>query len=64
MSFVAIVLLVLDLMGTFVFAIGDRFFGVLNATAHEQYAARYDFTRAMAVQLLKSKEPALAPLIE
>ncbi|MCO8649496.1 glycosyl transferase family 51, partial [Burkholderia multivorans] len=50
--------------GTFVFVIGDRFFGVLTATAHEPYAARYDFTSAMAVQLLKSMAPALAPLIE
>ncbi|RAC55800.1 glycosyl transferase family 51, partial [Burkholderia multivorans] len=48
--------------GTFVFVIGDRFFGVLTATAHEPYAARYDFTSAMAVQLLKSMAPALAPL--
>lgn len=40
--------------GTFVFVLGDRFFGVLTATAHEPYAARYDFTSAMAVQLLKS----------
>lgn len=50
--------------GTFVFVLGDRFFGVLTATAHEPYAARYDFTSAMAVQLLKSMAPALAPLIE
>jgi hypothetical protein len=50
--------------GTFVFVIGDRFFGVLTATAHEPYAARYDFTSAMAVQLLRSMAPALAPLIE
>jgi hypothetical protein len=47
-----------------VFVLGDRFFGVLTATAHEPYAARYDFTSAMAVQLLKSMAPALAPLIE
>ncbi|RQR59487.1 glycosyl transferase family 51 [Burkholderia sp. Bp9126] len=50
--------------GTFVFVLGDRFFGVLTAVAHEPYAARYDFTSAMAVQLLKSMAPALAPLIE
>jgi membrane peptidoglycan carboxypeptidase len=50
--------------GTFVFALGDRFFGVLTATVHEPYAARYDFTSAMAVQLLKSMAPALAPLLE
>jgi len=50
--------------GTFVFVLGDRFFGVLTASVHEPYAARYDFTSAMAVQLLKSMAPALAPLIE
>ncbi|WP_179403522.1 transglycosylase domain-containing protein [Burkholderia guangdongensis] len=50
--------------GTFVFALGDRFFGVLTATVHEPYAARYDFTSAMAVQLLKTMAPALAPLLE
>ena len=41
---------------------GDRFFGTLTAYVHEPYAARYDFTSAMSVQLLKSLAPALAPL--
>ncbi|WP_082712168.1 transglycosylase domain-containing protein [Burkholderia singularis] len=48
---------------TFAFALGERFFGVLTAYAHEPYAARYDFTSAMAVQLLKSLAPALQPLV-
>ncbi|ONC92708.1 transglycosylase domain-containing protein [Burkholderia pseudomallei] len=48
---------------TFAFSLGDRFFGVLTAYAHEPYAARYDFTSAMAVQLLKSLAPALQPLM-
>ncbi|RKP53458.1 transglycosylase domain-containing protein [Pararobbsia silviterrae] len=48
---------------TFVFAIGDRFYGALSANAHEPYAARYDFTSAMAVQLLKSMAPDLQPLL-
>ena len=48
---------------TFVFAIGDRFFGALTAYVHEPYAARYDFTSALSVQLLKSLAPALEPLI-
>ena len=48
---------------TFVFVIGDRFFGALTAYVHEPYAARYDFTSAMAVQLLKSLAPALQPLL-
>jgi membrane peptidoglycan carboxypeptidase len=48
---------------TFVFAIGDRFFGSLTAYVHEPYAARYDFTSALAVQLLKSMAPALQPVL-
>jgi hypothetical protein len=44
--------------------VGDRFFGVLTAYVHEPYAARYDFTSALAVQLLKSLAPALQPLVE
>ncbi|MGN4071045.1 transglycosylase domain-containing protein [Burkholderia gladioli] len=49
---------------TFVFGIGDRFFGVLTANAHEPYAARYEYTSALAVQLLKSLTPALQPLVD
>jgi membrane peptidoglycan carboxypeptidase len=49
---------------TFVFAIGERFFGTLTAYVHEPYAARYDFTSALAVQLLKSLAPALEPLAD
>lgn len=48
----------------FVFVLGDRFYGTLTAYAHEPYAARYDYTSAMAVQLLKSLGPSLAPLVE
>ncbi|MGG1944191.1 transglycosylase domain-containing protein [Trinickia sp. NRRL B-1857] len=47
----------------FVFVIGDRFYGTLTAYAHEPYAARYDYTSAMAVQLLKSLGPSLAPVL-
>lgn len=47
---------------TFVFVIDNRFFGTLTAYAHEPYAARYAYTSAMAVQLLKSMSPVLAPL--
>jgi hypothetical protein len=49
---------------TFVFFIGDRFFGTVTAYVHEPYAAQYKFTSALSVQLLKSLAPALAPLIE
>lgn len=48
--------------GTFVFVLDDRFFGTLTAYVHEPYAARYSFTSALAVQMLKSLGPALAPL--
>jgi membrane peptidoglycan carboxypeptidase len=47
---------------TFVFGIGDRFFGTLTVYVHEPYAAHYDFTSALSVQLLKSLAPALQPL--
>jgi hypothetical protein len=48
---------------TFVFVIGERFFGTLTAYVREPYAAHYDFTSALAVQLLKSLGPALQPLL-
>ncbi len=44
---------------TFVFLIGDRFFGTITAYVHEPYAADYKFTSAMTVQLLKSLLPVL-----
>jgi len=49
---------------TFVFTIGDRFYGTVTAYAHEPYAARYAYTSAMAVQLLSSLGPTLAPVLE
>lgn len=49
---------------TFVFEIGDRFYGTLTAFVHEPYAARFDFTSALSVQLLKSMAPALQPLLD
>jgi len=49
---------------TFVFTLGDRFYGTVTAYAHEPYAARYTYTSAMAVQLLSSLGPTLAPVLE
>lgn len=49
---------------TFVFFIGDRFFGTMTAYVHEPYAASYKFTSALSVQLLKSLTPTLLPMIE
>ncbi|HXA46605.1 MAG TPA: transglycosylase domain-containing protein, partial [Burkholderiaceae bacterium] len=48
---------------TFVFLIGDRFFGTATAYVHEPYAANYKFTSALTVQLLKSLIPALQPIV-
>lgn len=44
--------------------IGDRFCGTVTAYVHEPYyAARDDFTSALAQELLKSLNPALQPLL-
>ena len=53
-----------DRTATFVFFIGDRFFGTVTAYVRGVEAGNYHFTSALAVQLLKSLEPALAPLID
>lgn len=48
---------------TLVFLIGDRFYGTLTAYAGEPYAADYQFTSSLAVQLLaKGIAPLLKPL--
>ena len=49
---------------TFVFIMGDRFYGTLTAYVHEPYASHYEFTSAMSVQLLKSLAPTLQPLLD
>ena len=49
---------------TFVFLIGDRYFGTMMAYVHEPYAAHYKFTSAMPAQLLKVLTPALQPLVD
>lgn len=55
---------VVNRSATFVFLIGDRYFGTMMAYVHEPYAANYKFTSAMPTQLLKVLTPALLPLIE
>ena len=55
---------VVDRTATFVFYIGDRFFGTVTAYVPGADAGRYHFTSALAVQLLKSLEPELRPLIK
>ena len=55
---------VVDRTGTFVFFIGDRFFGTVTAYVPGPEAARFSFTSGLAVQLLKILEPELRPLID
>ena len=54
---------VVDRTATFVFLLGDRFFGTVTAYVPGADAARFDFTSALAVQLLKVLEPELQPLL-
>ena len=49
---------------TFVFNIGERFFGSMTAYVHGPKSGDYDFTSALPVQLLTALAPSLMPLIE
>ncbi|MFN0150076.1 MAG: transglycosylase domain-containing protein [bacterium] len=51
-------------VATFVFTIGDRFFGAITAYVPGQEADRYKFTSTLPVEVLKRLAPALEPLIE
>jgi membrane peptidoglycan carboxypeptidase len=55
---------VVDRTATFVFFLGDRFYGTITAYVAGSEAAKYHFTSALAVQLLKSLTPQLQPLID
>ncbi len=55
---------VVDRTATFVFFLGDRFYGTITAYVSGPAAAKYKFTSALAVQLLKSMTPQLQPLID
>lgn len=48
---------------TFVFFIGTRFFGAVTAHVQGEQAAGYDFTSALAAEVLKILAPELRPLI-
>jgi membrane peptidoglycan carboxypeptidase len=48
---------------TFVFFLGDRFYGTITAYVRGAEAERYSFTSALATQLLKALAPTLAPLL-
>jgi membrane peptidoglycan carboxypeptidase len=54
---------VLDRTATFVFFLGDRFYGTITAYVPGAIARSYHFTSALAVQLLKSIQPELDPLL-
>jgi membrane peptidoglycan carboxypeptidase len=55
---------VVDRTATFVFFLGDRFFGTITAYVPGTIAGTYHFTSALAVQLLKAVEPQLNPLLD
>jgi len=48
---------------TFAFFLGDRFFGVATAYVSGPEAGRYEFTSALAVELVRSLAPVLEPLV-
>jgi membrane peptidoglycan carboxypeptidase len=55
---------VVNRTATFVFLIGDRFFGTISCHVPGPEAARYVFTSSLPVQLVKSLAPALTPLVD
>jgi len=55
---------VINRTAIFVFCIGDRFFGTIIAYVPGQGAAKYKFTSALPVQVLKILAPKLMPLLE
>jgi membrane peptidoglycan carboxypeptidase len=48
---------------TFVFNIGERYFGSMTAYVHGPQSGNYDFTSALPVQLLANLAPSLMPII-
>ncbi len=55
---------VVNRTATFAFYVGDRFFGVISAHVPGAEAAKFDFTSALAAELLKILSSALVPMIE
>ena len=49
---------------TFVFFLGDRFFGTVSAYVPGPEAASYSFTSSLPVQVLKILSPTLMPILE
>ncbi len=54
---------VVDRTATFVFFLGNRFFGTVTAYVPGAVAAEYHFTSALAVHLLRALQPQLEPLL-
>jgi membrane peptidoglycan carboxypeptidase len=52
-----------DRTATFVFFLGDRFYGTVTAFVRGPSSGNYHFTSALSVQLLKALAPQLAPLL-
>jgi membrane peptidoglycan carboxypeptidase len=52
-----------DRTATFVFFLGDRFYGTVTAYVPGPDAGRFTFSSALAVQLLKVLQPELQPLL-
>jgi len=55
---------VVNRTATFVFMVGDRFYGTIIAYVPGPKAASYRFTSALAVQIFKDLAPEIKPLIE
>jgi hypothetical protein len=55
---------VVNRSATFMFLLGDRFFGTLVAYVPGEEAAKYHFTSGLATQILKNLMPSLAPLFD
>ena len=55
---------VVNRTATFAFYIGDRFFGVISAHVPGEEAAKFDFTSALAAELLKIVRTSIVPMIE
>lgn len=54
---------VVNRTATFVFYIGDRYFGIITAFMPGQEAAGYSFTSSLPVQILRIMAPTLKPLV-
>ena len=55
---------VVDRTATFVFFLGDNFYGTITAYVPGAEAARFHFTSALAAQALKTLQPDLKPLLD